>query len=75
MSMITYLWILKTRKYCGVLFAKQNMQMLMICPNDLLYEKNYENTSSLMGSFLWRLTLNMHAKVGCPKKVCHCWEN
>jgi hypothetical protein len=52
MSMITYLWILKTRKYCGVLFAKQNMQMLMICPNDLLYEKNYENTSSLMGSFL-----------------------
>jgi hypothetical protein len=42
MSMITYLWILKTQKYCGVLFVKQNMQMLMICPNDLLYEKKYE---------------------------------
>jgi hypothetical protein len=42
MSMITYLWILKTQKCCDVLFAKTNMQMLMICPNALLYEKNYQ---------------------------------
>jgi hypothetical protein len=32
----------------------------MICTNDLLYEKVLLNTTSLMGSILWKPTLNLH---------------
>jgi hypothetical protein len=37
--------------------------MLMICANDLFYKKVLSNITSLMGSFLWKFTLNLHIQI------------
>jgi hypothetical protein len=51
LPMTTYLWILKTHRCYNVLFVEQNKYVLMICTNDLIFEKVLSNIS-LMGSFL-----------------------
>jgi hypothetical protein len=48
---ISHLWILKTHRCYNVLFVEQNKYVLMICTNDLIFEKVLSNIS-LMGSFL-----------------------
>jgi hypothetical protein len=61
--MTTYQCLLKTCRCCGVLFAKDSKQMLMIWHN-LFYEKVLSHTTSLMGSF----QLNLHIKGWLFKK-------
>jgi hypothetical protein len=67
--MTTYLWILKTHKCYNVLFVEQNKHVLIICANDLNFEKFLSNITSLMGSFLWKPTLNLRIQMITWRKL------